>query len=134
MVLTTVISEKELERVAALAYEGETLNVMLCEVAAAGFDASSTVAEWQTTELNDFGYARFTTLIPQGSYDGVELRYQIPAIDAEFGAIAPGYEYDRVVVYIEGSTYVHSVITENPNISLSGGQTQTYRITLICDD
>ncbi len=134
MPLSTVLSEKELERVAALAYEGETLNVMLCEAGSTGFDANSTVAEWQTAELNDFGYSRFSILIPPGFYDGVELRYQIPAIDAEFSAVAPGFSYDRVIVYIDGSTYVHSVITEDPNITLAGGQTQTYRITLICDD
>ena len=134
MVLTTVISEKELERVAALAYEGETLKVMLCMVGSTGFNASSTIAQWQTVELSGFGYSRFSITIPTGSYDNAELRYQIPAIDAAFSATSPGYLYDRIVVYIEGMTYIHSLITEDPNITIPGGQTQTYRITLVCDD
>ena len=58
----------------------------------------------------------------------------MPAIDADFTATGAGYTYDRVVVYVDGATYIHSLITENPNIALAPGQTQVYRITLVCDD
>jgi hypothetical protein len=47
MALTTTISTKELQRVAAAAYEGETLKVMLCQVALTGFTAENTVTQWQ---------------------------------------------------------------------------------------
>jgi hypothetical protein len=134
MALTTIISDKELERVAALVYEGQTLEVMLCSVGESGFTANSTVAEWQTIEQSGAGYTRFSVEIEEGSYNEAESRYEIPAIDAAFSAVNPGYIYDRVVIYIEGATHIHSLIVENPNITLAGGQTQTYRITLTCDD
>ena len=135
MALTTTISTKELERVAALAYEGETLKVMLCQVALTGYTAENTVVQWQTTELASAnGYVRYSEVIGTGSYSGTDGRYNLPAIDAEFVATGAGYTYDRIVVYVDGATYPHSVIVEDPNIVLSPGQTQTYRLSLITDD
>ena len=49
MALTTSVSVKELERIASLAYEGETIKVMLCSVGATGLTSASTVASWITT-------------------------------------------------------------------------------------
>jgi hypothetical protein len=134
MALTTAISQKELERVAALAYEGETLKVMLCSVGVSGFTAESTVANWQTVEQSGSGYVRYSEVIATGAYDAVDARYEMPANDADFTATGAGYTYDRIVVYIDGATYIHSLITEDPNIALAAGQTQTYRIQLTTDD
>jgi hypothetical protein len=58
----------------------------------------------------------------------------MPAIDAAFTATGAGYSYDRMVCYIDGETYIHSLIAEDPNITLAPGQTQTYRIQLTTDD
>jgi len=134
MALTTSISQKELARVANLAYEGETLKVMLCSVGVSGFTAESTVANWQSVEQSGNGYVRFSSVIATGAYDAVDARYEIPALDAAFTATGAGYTYDRIVVYIDGATYIHSLITEDPNIALAAGQTQTYRIALVTDD
>ena len=134
MALTTTISRKELERVAALAYEGETLKVMLCSVGTSGFTVESTVAQWQTVEQSGNGYARFSATIAAGAYDATDARYEIPAIDAAFTATGAGYTYDRVAIYVDGATHLHSLIVEDPNIALAPGQTQTYRIALTCDD
>lgn len=134
MAISTVISQKELERVAALAYEGETLKVMICSVSTSGFTAQSTVANWQTVEQSGNGYVRFSQVIAAGAYNSTSGRYELPVIDAEFTATGVGYTYDTIVVYIEGSTYPHSVITESPNIALQANQYQTYRISLITDD
>jgi hypothetical protein len=134
MALTTTISQKELARVAGLAYEGETLKVMLCSVGATGYTAESTVANWQSVEKSGNGYVRFSTTIAAGSYDAVDGRYEMPAIDAAFTATGAGYSYDRMVCYIDGETYIHSLIAEDPNITLAPGQTQTYRIQLTTDD
>ena len=134
MALTTTISQKELARVAGLAYEGETLKVMLCSVGASGYTAESTVANWQSVEKSGNGYVRYSTTIAAGSYDAVDGRYEMPAIDAAFTATGAGYSYDRIVVYIDGATYIHSLIAEDPNITLAPGQTQTYRIQLTTDD
>ena len=134
MSLTAVISSKELERQAALVFEGETLKVMLCSVATTGFTAESTVANWQTVEQSGDGYVRYSEVIGTGEYVPVVGAYVLPVIDAEFTASGGGYSYDRIVAYIDGATYPHSVITEDPNIVLAPAQTQTYRITLRQDD
>lgn len=134
MALTTAVSQKELARVAGLAYEGETLKVMLCLVGATGYTAETTVADWQSVERSGNGYARYSEVIATGAYDAVDGRYEIPAIDAAFTATGVGYSYDRIVIYIDGSTYIHSLISESPNISLAPGQTQTYRVQLVTDD
>jgi hypothetical protein len=134
MALTTVISQRELARVANLAYEGETLKVMLCSVGATGYTAESTVANWQSVEKSGNGYVRFSSVIATGAYDATDARYEMPALDAAFTATGAGYSYDRIVIYVDGSTYVHSVINEDPNIALAAGQTQTYRIQLVTDD
>jgi hypothetical protein len=134
MAITTTISTKELERVAATAYEGETLEVMLCSVALTGFTAESSVSDWQTTEVSGNGYVRYSEEIGVGSYNSTDGRYNLPVINAEFSASSLGFTYDRIVLYIDGASFPHSVIAEDPNIVLLAGQTQTYRITLIQDD
>jgi hypothetical protein len=134
MALTTTISSKELERQAALVYEAETLKVMLCQVGVTGYTAEDTVADWQGEEISGNGYVRYSEVIGTGSYSGTEGAYLLPTIDAEFTATGAGYNYDRIVIYIDGATYPHSIITEDPNIVLSAGQTQTYRINLRQDD
>jgi hypothetical protein len=134
MALTTVISQGELARVAGLAYEGETLKVMLCQVGLTGYTSESTVANWQSAEVSGNGYVRYSEVIGTGSYSGTEGAYLLPTIDADFVATGAGYNYDRIVLYIDGATYPHSIIVEDPNIVLSSGQTQTYRINLRQDD
>lgn len=133
MAISIALSQKELERIAALAYEGETLKVMLCSVGVTGYTAQTTVANWQTVEQVGSGYTRFSVVIGTGSWNSTTNRYELPTIDAVFTASAP-YEYDRVVLYIDGATYPHSVLTESPGIALSAGQTQTYRLNLNTDD
>ena len=134
MALTVSLSTKELERVTALAYETKTLKVMLCNVGATGYTSASTVTNWQSVEVSGNGYARASTTINAGSYNSTTARYELPVYDAVFTASGVGFTYDRIVIYIDGATYPHSVITENPNIALSPGQTQTYRINLNTDD
>jgi hypothetical protein len=134
MATTTTISQKELKRQAGLVFEGETLKVMLCSVGATGYTAESTVANWQSVEKSGNGYVRYSTTIGTGAYDAVSGTYKLPDIDAEFTATGAGYSYDRIVLYIDGETYIHSLIAEDPNITLSAGQTQTYRLSLRCDD
>jgi hypothetical protein len=134
MALTVSISQKELERIAALAYEGKTLKVALASIGATGYTAQSTVANWITVEKSGNGYARFSSSIATGSYDTVDALYKIPAIDASYTATGVGYSYDRIVYWVDGATYPIGVITEDPNIALASGQTQTYRINLATDD
>lgn len=134
MTITTTISQKELQRQAALCFEGKTLKVMLCSVGTSGYTAESTVANWQSVEKSGNGYVRYSTMIATGSYDGTSGTYKLPDIDAAFTATGVGYTYDRVILYIDGETYIHSMIVEDPNIVLSAGQTQTYRLSIRQDD
>lgn len=128
MAQTVTLSTAELGRIAALAYEGETLKVMLCSVGATGYTANSTVANWQSVEASGGGYVRYSEVIGTGSYDSGDGRYELPTIDAEFVATGAGYSYDRVVAYIDGATHPYLVLAEDPNIVLSAGQVQTYAI------
>ena len=134
MAITVSLSQKELKRVADLAYEGETVKVMLCSAGISGFTVESTVANWQTVEKSGNGYVRYSEVAGAGAYNVLTSRYEIPAIDAAFSATGAGYSFDRIIIYIDSATYIHSLIVESPNITLSSGQTQTYRIKLICDD
>lgn len=133
MAQTTTISQKELERVAALAYEGKTLKVMLC-TNSGSLTAQSTVAAWQAVEQSGNGYVRYSEVVGTGAWNGTAGAYVMPDIDAAFTATGAGYSYDTVVLYIDGATYPHSIIVESPNITLSVGQTQTYRLSLRQDD
>lgn len=134
MALTTALSTKELERVATAAYSTKTLKVMLCNIGTNAFTENSTVANWQTVELSGNGYARASAVIGAATYSTANSRTEIPAIDAVFTATGTGFSYDRVVLYIDGETYPHSVLTEDPNIVLLAGQSQTYRLRLITDN
>jgi hypothetical protein len=134
MAITVSLSQKELKRVAELAYEGETVKVMLCSAGISGFTAESTIANWQTVEQSGNGYARYSEVVGTGAYNVSTSRYEVPAIDAAFSATGAGYSYDRIIIYIDSATYIHSLIAESPNITLAAGQAQTYRIKLVCDD
>jgi hypothetical protein len=92
------------------------------------------VANWQSVEKSGNGYVRYSTTIGTGAYDTTTGTYKLPDIDAAFTATGAGYSYDRIVLYVDGETYIHSLIAEDPNITLSAGQTQTYRLSLRCDD
>lgn len=134
MALSVSVSRAELARAANLAYEGETLAVMLCNVGGSGYGPENTVAEWQTLEVSGNGYVRFTGPILTGAFDAVDGRHEMPAISAEFTASGAGYSYDRVVLYVVGVTNVHSVFAESPPITLLSGATQGYLIELATDD
>jgi hypothetical protein len=134
MATTTTISQKELKRQAGLVFEGKTLKVLLASVGATGYGSESTVANWQSVEKSGNGYVRYSTTIGTGAYDATTGTYKLPDIDAAFTASGAGYSYDRIVLYVDGQTYIHSLIAEDPNITLSAGQTQTYRLSLRQDD
>lgn len=134
MAATVTISPKELQRQAELALEGKTIEVMLCSVGISGYGLNTTVEDWESVEISGNGYSRFTDTVQVGEYNNSAGRYVIPNIEAAFSATGAGYTYDRVILFFTGETYIHSIITENPNIALIGGQTQTYLISLAQDD
>jgi hypothetical protein len=134
MAITVDLSPEELARVAGVAYEGETLKVMLCVSGISGYTSENTVTEWQSLEIAGNGYARYSEVIGTGSYNTTTGRYELPQIDAVFTADGGVISYDKVVLYIDGATYPYSVLTEDPNVVLVDGQTQTYRLNLNTND
>jgi hypothetical protein len=134
MALSALISTKELQRQAELCLEGNTVNVMLCNSSGNSFTAESTVADWQTAEVTGSGYVRFSQTVQAGSYNSGLASYVIPNIDAAFECDTTPLSYDRIIIYFTGETYIHSMLSENPTISLTPGQAQTYRISLRQDD
>ena len=137
MTLTTAISPAEMGRVAAAVYEGQSVRVSLASVGATGFTVSSTVANWDTVKLSGNGYADHTDTVATGAYDATDGRYEMGAsagantyIDASFSASGGSLTYDRVYVVIGSSTYLHSLLTESPAVTLADGESVTYRIQL----
>lgn len=133
MAQTINVSQKELQRIAQLAYEGETLKVMLC-VVDVGYTAESSVSTWQSAEVTGNGYVRGSSVLTSGSYNMTSASYQIPQVAVSFTATGAGYTYDRVVLYIDGATYPHSIIIESPGVTMQDGQTLTYNLNLSTDD
>lgn len=128
------LSQKELKRVAAAAYEGKGIRVMLCNVGSTGYTAESTVANWQSVELSGNGYARASGTVGTGAYNATAGAYLLPDFDAVFTASGAGLTWDRIVVYFDGETYVYSVTSESPNQTLVAGQLKTYRVSINTDD
>jgi hypothetical protein len=131
MAQTTTISTKELERQAALVFEGETIKVMLCTTGETESVEEITVVDLQEVEVDAPGYVRFSQVIGTGEYSSVLGAYVLPDILASFTSTdSAGYTYDTVVIYIDGATYPHSIIQEVPNVVMIQGQIQTYKISI----
>jgi hypothetical protein len=136
MAITTTISQAELARLAAAAYEGLSYRICLALNGGSGKTANSTVAQWDTVELSGNGYARFEGTIGTGSWDSTDLRYEMPVIDAEFQASGGTLAYDTVYTVIDNGVTetLHSIIVEAPSVTLVDGASIIYRITLATDD
>jgi hypothetical protein len=96
MALTASLSQKELERVAQLAYEGYAVRVSLANDAGATLDAEDTVAAWDALKVSGSGYADFRSTIGTGTYDVGDQRYELPTFDAEFTATTTGYIFTNI--------------------------------------
>ncbi len=134
MATTVTISQKEMERVAGLAYEGLGVRVSLANDIGQTLTAESTVAACDALKVSGGGYADFTTTIGTGAYNATTGRYELPQIDATFTASGGTFSYTTVYVVLGSELYLHSLTVESPNIAVADGQTQTYQITLATDD
>lgn len=136
MAITTAISQAELARLAADAYEGKDYRICLALNGATGLTVNSSVAAWDGEELSGNGYARVTGTIGTGSWDATDLRYEMPQIEAEFQASGGTLTFDTVYTVIDDGVTetLHSIIVETPSVSLVDGASIIYRITLATDD
>lgn len=133
MAVNAQISQRELERVAGIVYAGQQLNVLLANAGSTGYAAETPISTWQTVECSGNGYFRFVTTLGNGSYNTSTGRFELPAVNAQFSATG-SYTFDRIVLWVQGSSYPHSVIIESPAATLNAGQSVTYRLTLNTDD
>lgn len=134
MAITLTISQNELQRQAALAFEGLTYEVFLANNSGS-LTANSTYAAWQAVELASAnGYAPVTGTIGTGAWSSANARYELPAITATFTSSGSGLSYDTICVRIGTETYLHSILIESPSITLAAGQAKSYVITLVQDD
>ena len=134
MALALSISQFELKRQAALAFEGKAYEVFLA-TNSGSLTADSTYAAWQAVEVASAnGYAPVTGTIGTGAWSTANARYELPAITATFTSSSSGFSYDTVCVRIGTETYLHSIVAESPSITLAAGQAKTYVITLVQDD
>lgn len=135
MALTLQITPKELERQAALAFEGNSYKVYLAYDPNSTLSKSSTTSQWNAKELAaTAGYAAVTGTVGTGSYNATTDRYELPAITAQFTATGAGFVYDVIVVVIDGGTYPHSITRLGAEQGLFSGQSRSYVISLIQDD
>lgn len=214
MAITAILSQKEMARVAGLAYENRPIRVSLAYDPGETLTSEDTVSAWDALEISDGGYAAYKASVGVGVYNITTQRFEMPKIDAVYQATGVGFTFNKVYVvlgtftpaiidttevtsgvatittladhgfsagdevFIDGTTdtdyegyyiiastptstsftyslavadkavasspgtaatiaeetYVHSVTTESPSISLVAGQAQTYRILLATDD
>ena len=134
MAITLTISQRELQRQAALCLEGRAYEVFLA-TNDGSLTANSTYAAWQAVEVASAnGYAPATGTLGTGAWDSGDARYELPPITATFTSSGSGYSYNTVCVRIGTETYLHSIVAESPSITLAAGQSKSYVITLVQDD
>lgn len=100
MAITATLSQKELERVAGLAYEGRAIRVSLANDIGDTLTSESTVAACDALKVSGGGYVDYKSPIGTGAYDVADQRYEMPDIDAEFTATGVGYTYNKVYAVI----------------------------------
>lgn len=135
MALTTTVSQAELARVAAAAYEGKTYRMSLANNTTS-LTSESTVAQWDAAKLSGNGYADATGTLATGSYNSTTARYEIPQVSVTFTADGGNWTFNTLYVVItDGATSsLHSVVVESPSVTLVDGASITYRVTLNTDD
>lgn len=149
MALTAAISNSELARVAAAAYENKRIRVSLASVGLSGYTVESSRTNWDLVKISGNGYADHTEVITLGSYDSLDARHELAAEDegpfvlAEFTATGGTLYWDRIYIVIgtdDGvggwteEPFLHSLLVENPGITLAVGQSIVYRIQLFVND
>jgi hypothetical protein len=134
MAYSVAVPQRELKRVAGLAYEGKTYRICLASVGSSGYTAESTTANWDSVEKSGSGYARATGTLSTGAYDGTDARYEVPSVNATFTASGGSITFDRVYVVLGSETYLSGLGTESPAVTLADGQSITYTVQFATDD
>lgn len=133
MAIALTISTKELERQAKACFEGQTYKLFLASNPGT-LTADSTATAWEAVEVSGGGYTAAAGTLGTGSYKLANGRYELPVITATFTATGGGFSFNTICLRIGSEAYLHSITVENPSITLAGGQSKSYTITLAQDD
>ena len=136
MAISTLISQAELARLAAAAYEGLPYRICLALNGSSNFTVNSSVSDWDSVEMSGNGYARVEGFIENGEYNQTTARFELPRISADYAASGGVITYDTVYLVIDDgyTETLHSIIVESSTVNLVDGASITYRITLATDD
>jgi hypothetical protein len=135
MPLTITITPKELERQAALAFEGKAFKVFLAYDPSQTLGMDSTLAECEALELAEAnGYQAVTGTIGTGSYSETMNEYQLPFIEASFYGTGTGNTHDTVILSVDNHSHPHSIMRQAAEVLLQAGQSIGYRFRLVQDD
>lgn len=135
MALSITITPKELERQAALAFEGKAYKVFLASDPNQTLTMNSTLAQCEALELADAnGYQPVTGTIGTGGYDAGTSEYRLPYLDCSFSGTGTGHTHDTVVLSIDNHTHPHSIMRQSSPVLLQAGQSIGYRLRLVQDD
>lgn len=100
MAIFSTVSQKELQRIAQIGYEGKYVRVSLASLDNEGYNSQSPVSDWDSIKISGNGYQDFWGSISTGSYDSGDARYEMPEIIAEFTASGSGYSFNTVYIVL----------------------------------
>lgn len=135
MALSITITPKELERQAALAFEGKAYKVFLASDPNQTLTMDSTLAQCEALELAESnGYEAVMGTIGAGGYDTDTAEYRLPYLDCSFSGTGTGFTHDTVVLSIDNHSHPHSIMRQSNAVLLQAGQSIGYRFRLVQDD
>lgn len=135
MSLSITVTPKELERQAELCFVGKAYKVFLATDPEGAKGINSTISEWEEVELSQInGYQPVVGTIGNGLYNSAAERFDLPTINAQFTGTGSGYEFDTMLIAIEDSTYLHSLIRFTEPVILQSGVSKSYLLKLVQDD
>lgn len=90
MALASVTSQRELARVASVAYESRRIRVSLA-FSGGGVTAESDRTAWDAIKLSGNGYADFLQTLGVGAWNGSTTRHELPLVNALFTGSGAGF-------------------------------------------
>lgn len=89
MALAATTAQRELARVAGVAYENRRIRVSLAN--GTGLTAESDRTSWDAIKISGNGYADFTQVLTTGVWNPSTTRHELPAVNAIFTGAGAGF-------------------------------------------
>lgn len=130
MALTAYITPKELERQALTVFSGKICKIWAVYDPLGNLTMDTPAAEWLSARVSDL----IEATIGVGTYNLATERYELPPILARFQAGAAILNYTTVCVWVDESTFLHSIQVEDPAIAIPADNYRNYLIYFAQDD